>query len=208
MTKEFFDRAYSTTAQEAVVDLYNDWAATYDEDLVQSGYTTPKRCASALAAYLHDKAAPVLDFACGTGLSGAALAREGFTVIDGIDLSEGMLRSARKRDIYRRLVKADPNEAPRVEPGEYAAIAAVGALSPGAAPASYFETLVSRLAPGGLFVLSYNDHTLADADYTSRLERALTCGTVRERFREHGDHIVKLGSKSIVYVLEKLDAPA
>ena len=81
----------------------------------------------------------------------------------------------------------------------------MGAISPGAAPAAYVDMLLSALAPGGFLVLSYNDHTLPVAEYTSRLERAIGEGRVREQFREHGDHIEKLGSKSTVYVLEKLD---
>ena len=203
MSSKFFDRAYKTTEQSAVTDLYEDWAETYDADVTENGYVTPARCAKALAGQLSDASAPIFDFACGTGLSGAALAAEGFSVIDGVDLSDAMLEAARKRGIYRRLIKGDPNQPPPAAPGDYAAISAIGALSPGAAPAEYFDILLSCLAPGGLMVMSYNDHTLAQADYTSRLENALKQGLVTERFREHGDHIEKLGSKSTVYVLEK-----
>jgi predicted TPR repeat methyltransferase len=203
MTQSFFDKVYSTTAQDAVEDLYDDWAATYDDDVSGNDYRTPARCAAALAEHLPDRDAPILDFACGTGLSGAALAEAGFTAIDGVDLSEPMLEIARKRGIYRSLAKAEPGAPPDARPGDYAAIAAVGALSPGAAPPEYFETLLDCLAPGGLLVVSYNDHTLAEPAYTSRLEDAIARGAVRERFREHGDHIVKLGATSTVYVLEK-----
>ena len=67
--------------------LYDDWAAGYDADLEDSAYKTPGRVAEALSAALADKQAPVLDFACGTGLSGVALADAGFKVIDGADIS-------------------------------------------------------------------------------------------------------------------------
>ena len=203
MTSKFFDRAYRTTEQEAVKDLYEDWAETYDADVAENGYVTPARCAAALASQLADKDAPILDFACGTGLSGAALASQGYSVIDGVDLSEAMLDEARKRGIYRALTRGEPDQPPPAMPGDYAAISAIGALSPGAAPATYFEILLGCLAPGGLLVMSYNDHTLSDAAYTSRVADAIDTGAVDVRFREHGDHIVKLGSKSTVYVLEK-----
>lgn len=204
MTSEFFDRAYRTTEQGAVQDLYEDWAATYDKDVVENGYQTPARCAAALAAYLSPHDAPIFDFACGTGLSGAALASLGFSVIDGVDISQAMLDIAAKRGIYRSLRAVDPDAEPGLGAGQYAAVSAMGALSPGAAPAHYFDRLMAGLAPGGLMVLSYNDHTLTNPDYTDRVETALANGTVRERFREHGTHIEKLGSKSTVYVLEKL----
>ncbi|MGI9400642.1 MAG: class I SAM-dependent DNA methyltransferase [Rhizobiaceae bacterium] len=204
MNGKFFDRAYRTTKQNEVEDLYEDWAESYDTDLVENGYMSPARCAAALASCLSQRDLPIFDFACGTGLSGKAIADNGFSVIDGVDLSEAMLKTARKRGVYRNLSKVEPDEIPNVKPGDYAAIAAIGAISPGAAPAKYFDELLSCLAPGGLFVFSFNDHTLADRDYTSRLEQALEKGIARECFREHGDHIKKLGSKSTVYVLEKL----
>ncbi len=203
MANDFFEKVYHTTSQDAVETLYDDWAGTYDDDVTGNDYRTPGRVAEALAAHLPKRDMPILDFACGTGLSGAALAAVGFSVIDGCDLSEPMLETARARGIYRHLVKLEPDEAPNAAPGDYGAIAAIGALSPGAAPAYYLDILLARLAPGGLLALSYNDHTLAESAYTSRLERALETGTVAERFREHGDHLVKLGSKSTVYILEK-----
>jgi predicted TPR repeat methyltransferase len=206
MSDDIFKRVYATTEPAAVEGLYDEWAGRYDADVTAKGYVTPARCAAALSAHLPDRAAPILDFACGTGLSGAALAAEGFTVIDGVDLSGAMLEAARRRGVYRSLIKVAPDADLPAAPGDHAAIAAVGAVSPGAAPAHYLDRLLDALAPGGLLLLSYNDHTLAEPAYTDRLTRALDRGAVRERFREHGDHLTGLGSKSTVYVLEKTDA--
>jgi predicted TPR repeat methyltransferase len=201
---KFFERAYGTTKQDDIVDLYEDWAQSYDDDLRVNGYATPGRCAAALAGHLTPFDAPIFDFACGTGLSGAALAALGFTVIDGVDLSDAMLARALGRGVYRTLSRAEPEAAPALEPGAYGAISAMGALSPGAAPARYFDLLLDGLAPGGLMVFSYNDHTLVEPEYTSRVDQALADGRARELFREHGPHIEKLGSQSTVYVFEKL----
>ena len=205
MTRDIFKRVYATTDPSDVEALYDEWAGRYDDDVTANGYATPARCAAALATHLPDRGAPILDFACGTGLSGAALAAEGFTVIDGVDLSDAMLRAARARGLYRCLTKIAPDDPLPARPGDYVAIAAIGAVSPGAAPAHYLDMLLDCLAPGGLLLLSYNDHTLSDPNYTGRLERVLDSGVATERFREHGDHLVKLGSKSTVYVLEKRD---
>lgn len=204
MSENFFKRAYVTTEQGAVKDLYDDWAARYDDDVIENGYETPGRCAAALAAFLTPYDAPIFDFACGTGLSGAALASLGFTTIDGVDLSQPMLDIAAQRGIYRALTRTEPDADPGLTPGSYGAISAMGALSPGAAPASYLDLLVAGLAPGGLMVFSYNDATLARPEYTSTLEALLTAKTARQVFHEYGTHIEKLGSKSSVYVLEKL----
>ena len=204
MSSKFFEKVYETTNQGEVQSLYDDWADTYDRDVVENGYVTPARCAAALASVLDDRSAPIFDFACGTGLSGAALAEQAFTTIDGVDLSQAMLEIASRRGVYRALKRVDVDENPAPAPGEYAAIAAIGALSPGAAPAGFLDRLIDGLAAGALLVFSYNDHTLTEAEYTDRLAHHLDSGRIRILFEEHGDHIVKLGSKSTVYVAERL----
>jgi hypothetical protein len=45
---------------------------------------------------------------------------------------------------------------------------------------------------------------VAEPEYMDRLAQALDSGKAAELVREHGDHLVKLGSKSTVYVLERL----
>lgn len=58
-----------------------------------------------VVARLADPAADVLDAACGTGLVGAALARQGFTSVDGLDVSPRMITvgDARRAEIERHL---------------------------------------------------------------------------------------------------------
>ena len=203
MATDNFKRVYGTGDQAELHRIYDAWAETYDTDLLASGYVTPGRVARALAEFLHDKSAPVFDFACGTGLSGAALAAEGFTVIDGVDLSAAMLDRARDRSVYRHLRRIGEDEDPGLEPGQYAAITAVAAISPGAAPAAYLDRMIAGLAPGGLFAFSYNDQALEDEDYSTRLAAQIQSGAVRVLFEEWGDHFTGRGSHAVVYVLEK-----
>ena len=79
-----FDKPlWQPRSPEETKALYTDWAKTYDSDVTGAGYATPGRVARALAE-VADLTAPLLDFGCGTGLSGVALAAEGFTAIDGV----------------------------------------------------------------------------------------------------------------------------
>jgi len=52
------------------LDVYADWAESYDADVTERGYVTPARIAEALMPLLADDDRPVLDYGCGTGLSG------------------------------------------------------------------------------------------------------------------------------------------
>ena len=69
----FLDKVYAARDAASTRDLYDDWAATYDAEIGDNGYATPGRCAEALKQFSQDLSQPVLDFGCGTGLSGLAL---------------------------------------------------------------------------------------------------------------------------------------
>lgn len=204
MTNRFLDRVYSARNADETRNLYDDWAASYEAEVAENGYVTPGRCAEALAQHTDDATVPVLDFGCGTGLSGLALSLTGFTTIDGVDLSQEMLAKARDKNIYRMLTQIEPDSAIPGAPGDYAAIAAIGVIGAGAAPISTFDLIMKALAPGGKFVLSFNDHALDDPVNEGRLSEWCDCGAARLLFKENGPHLPARNIESTVYVLEKL----
>jgi SAM-dependent methyltransferase len=147
-----------------------------------------------------DARQPVLDFGCGTGVSGAALRDAGFSEIDGVDLTPEMLALARPKGLYRSLALIGPDAAP---PPGYATIAAIGVIGPGAAPLAVLDRLVAALPRGGRLGFSFNDHALEDPAYGAAVPAHVAAGTVRLAFEERGDHLPGIGVKSKVYVLEK-----
>ncbi|MEM9853990.1 MAG: methyltransferase domain-containing protein [Pseudomonadota bacterium] len=182
--------------------LYADWAPSYEADVTRMRYATPTRLAAALARFTPDKTVPILDFGCGTGLSGEALEAAGFEAIDGTDISPEMLEQARAKGCYRALWLGTPGEA-GARAGSYGAITATGVISLGAAPPEMLDTLLEALAPGGRLAFSYNDPTLADARFMAALDGALTSGKARQLFREHGPHLSEKVTGSDVIVLER-----
>ncbi|XP_057303360.1 ubiquinone/menaquinone biosynthesis C-methyltransferase UbiE-like [Hydractinia symbiolongicarpus] len=66
--------------------------------------------AQLLRSKVEDNEVKILDVACGTGLTGVALQNMGYKIIDGIDLSNEMLRKAKERNIYRNLKQCCINE--------------------------------------------------------------------------------------------------
>ncbi|MCP4820576.1 MAG: methyltransferase domain-containing protein [Shimia sp.] len=203
MTRKFLDNVYEHIG-EGVEAFYDKWAATYEAEVGENGYVTPTRCARLLAAHLPDLSAPVLDFGCGTGLSGLALRAEGLSALDGMDLSSEMLTKAYGKGIYRALQQIPDNAPPPFEAGDYAAIAAIGVIGPGAAPLDVFDTLTAKLTPGALLVLSFNDHALQDPTYEAKIATHVDNGTLRVLEQEHGQHLPARNINSTVYLTEKL----
>ena len=203
MQDTFLDKAYHLETTEDTQKLYNDWAASYDAEVSDNGYATPGRVAKAMREVLPETDMPILDFGCGTGLSGLALSLEGFTQIDGIDPNPEMLDLARDKNVYRTVTLMDINDDTPVAQGSYGVIAAIGVIGTGAAPASTFDLLMNALDRGGYLAFSFNDHALADREYTCRLNQWLDCGAARLLYKDYGPHLPKQNINSNVYVLEK-----
>ena len=203
MTDTFLDKAYDTTGIDATRALYARWAASYDAEISANGYATPKRCADALRAVTSDFDAPILDFGCGTGLSGLALSMAGFKTIDGMDLTQDMLDLAAQKQLYRALSLSDPDAPFPVQNGTYSAITAIGVIGSGAAPIEVFDMLLKALSSNGKFVLSFNDSTLKSPSFEGRIRENVSNNTARLLSEEYGDHLPGIDMKSKVYVLEK-----
>ncbi|WP_424977397.1 class I SAM-dependent DNA methyltransferase [Leisingera sp. S232] len=203
MIEKFLDKAYDLETQEATLEHYNQWAASYDAEIAENGYATPGRIAEALAQFQLDLSEPVLDFGCGTGLSGLALRRQGYDIVDGMEPSEEMLAQAREKGAYRKITRIDASSRKPIKRGTYRVITGCGVLGTGAAPPEVFDMIMHALPKGGLFTFSYNDHALADRAYTTKLIEWVDVGAARLLFQEHGEHLPGMNLKSTVYVIEK-----
>ena len=202
--KSLLDRAYTIENTEQAREFYREWADTYESELAENVYLTPGRCAAALAQFSQDQTAPTLDVGCGTGLSGKALNDAGFTTIDGSDLSNEMLEKARSRHkLYRDLWVTDLEDPFPFEEGRYAHIAAIGVIASSHAPANTIDAILAKLAQGGLFVFSLNDHTMQDPEFEARVAENIDAGMARLLFKEHGPHLEKFDMGSTVYVMQK-----
>lgn len=184
------------------VEVYRDWAGTYDADIGARGYATPGRIAQALSERVPLDT-PILDFGCGTGLSGLALRKAGFTRIDGTDITDAMVAEAEKKGIYNKLWVSEPGQQPAA-PGHYGAIVAAGVISLGAAPPEALGPLGLAVARGDLIVLSFNDPTLENGTYDAYLNRSIADGLFKQLSRIHGPHLEDMGMGSDVIVLERL----
>ena len=183
--------------------IYANWAARYDDDLAEAGYETPHRIAAALAK-LTTPDARILDFGCGTGLSGQALQIAGFKNLDGIDISAPMLNKAQIRNIYHMLWQGQPGEMTGVTAGQYDVIVAAGVVSLGAAPPETLSMIIDHLAPEGLIGLSFNDPTLDHGSYEAVLDQETSLDRVRTLSCTHGPHLRQQKMGSNVIVLQRL----
>ena len=201
--EDFLNKVYANTSDDTR-DLYAQWSTSYDQEVAENGYATPSRAAKALASHVEDLRTPVLDYGCGTGLSGMALRKVGFSNLHGIDVSKEMVKIANDKKAYQTLRVFDPDAEPPLKKGEFEIITAIGVIGIGAAPLTIFDTIISLLVPGGLFAFSLNDHTLADPAFEAKVSDSVDTGEAKLILREYGDHLPGAGLKSNVYILKIL----
>ena len=203
MDKAFLKKSYGLEKVDHTRELYRDWAASYDAEITENGYQTPRRCAEALARHLSDKSVKILDTGCGTGLSGLAFREQGFTNLYGNDLSQEMIDIALTRDIYQNLALVDLNNALDFEVGTYDVIAAVGVISVGHAPATAIAEIFDKLGEGGIFVYSINDASIAEGSFVAATDALLAREDAHLCEVHYDVHLPKIDMKSPVYVIKK-----
>ena len=204
MVKAFLKQSYGLESVDKTRALYRDWAASYDAEITENGYQTPRRCAEALARHCDNHQVRILDSGCGTGLSGIAFREQGFTNLHGNDLSNEMIAIAQSRDIYQSVQLVDLHNALDFAVGHYDVIAAVGVISVGHAPASTIAQMFDKLATGGIFIYSINDASIEDGSFTAATELLLARDDAHLCEAIYDEHLPKINMKSTVYVTKKI----
>ena len=178
------DRLYGARNLDELRSEYDRIASAYDAELVDAmGYRSPG-AVTAVAQRLLGPDARILDVGAGTGLLGVALAQVGFTKLDGLDVSPGMLAEAARRRVYRELRQAKLGDDLDYRSAAYDGVVAAGVLTTGHAPAACLDELVRITRSGGhvIFTLRADQEPPGFAEKIAELE-----GASRWELVERGD---------------------
>lgn len=143
---------------------YDEWAAGYDHDLKSIGYPGPTIIVNRVKKLLPNKNAKILDLAAGTGIVGEVFQEEGYTCVDGSDMSKTSLHIAEQKGVYERIFRCCMGqEKLDSEANVYDAITVVGCWS---IPinVSIFTEMNRVLKPGGYFVSCFRPDVWALQD--------------------------------------------
>ena len=150
--------------------LFDDWAPTYDHDLVNElGYVADAEACDRLIALIPNRQARILDAGCGTGLVGRRLQQAGYTQIHGSDYSEKMLDEALATGAYVSLAQHDLTQP--VETNElYDAAIAVGVFAFSVPSAEHLVNITCSLKPGGIALVTVNGKAWHEVDWPAQLD--------------------------------------
>ena len=154
MTNRPVEKSYQVKTPAQAQAAYDDWAETYEADLCAAGYRIPAMIASIFTRFVPQDAGPLLDAGCGGGIQIEPLVELGYGPFIGIDLSEGMLAVAAKKNLYEKLLPQTMGERLDFDDDAFAAVICAGVITPGHAPPHSLEELVRVTRPGGKIIFS------------------------------------------------------
>ncbi|HDN27228.1 MAG TPA: class I SAM-dependent methyltransferase [Thioploca sp.] len=163
---EILERLYTAESPQEIAEIYSQWAKTYDEGLNEgSGYVAPQWCLKLLEKYVPSKDVRLLDAGAGTGLFGQLLQQRGYRSVVGIDISEGMLEEARKKNAYTELHQKILGEPLGFPSDCFDATISVGVFSPAQGPSSAFDELIRITKPGGYIMFTLRHEFYEDSKF-------------------------------------------
>ena len=167
---------YESNGTDQLRERYDVWAADYDSDLGDLGWSAPQAAAAACARFASPDV-EVLDAGCGTGLVGLSLAAMGFSRIVGFDLSPGMLRRCAERGVYTELIEGSLLDPLPFDDGRFGSVVSVGVFTYGHVDGSAFGELAMVTAGGGHITITFRDDTVDQLGYRAEQQRLIDAGT-------------------------------
>jgi predicted TPR repeat methyltransferase len=148
----------SAASTDELMDVYDGWAARYDDELLgEWGYTSPQKAVDLLSESMKLSDLRVLDAGCGTGLVGSFLKVAGVPNITGIDYSSGMLAQAQEKRIYDALHLMDMNQSLDLASNSFDAVTCIGTFTSTHVKPDAVRELVRVTRPGGSVIFTVRD---------------------------------------------------
>ncbi|KAL4811331.1 S-adenosyl-L-methionine-dependent methyltransferase [Aspergillus unguis] len=199
--------ARNALSKEACMQMYDEWAASYNTDLADASqnYVAPILTAQAAIQIANNKTtATVLDAGCGTGLVGEALAKSGGLVIDGADLSPPMLKIARDTGVYRDLILADLTQPIDRPDASYDIVTCCGTFTRGhVGPDPALREFLRVVKSGGVVVATVLNEIWQSGGYKDEVEKLEKEGLAKVVSTEVKDYRKGAGDKATFLVLRK-----
>ena len=175
-SSEGLEHVYGARDSVGVREAYDEWATSYDAENVGNGYRIPGLAAAFFAQHVPHSSGPFMDAGCGTGLVGEALAILGYESLVGVDLSPEMLKFAGALDVYERLYEHDLGLRLPESDDSLGAVACIGSLGPGHAPASCLKEFLRVTRPEGKIILNVRHDTFVEQGLKAEIDALTNAG--------------------------------
>jgi len=203
-SKEILTRVNHLSDGASSCDLYDDWSQNYDAHLLDDfGYISPQIAAQTLAGRSAQRDVDIIDYGCGTGLVGEELIKLGFAIVDGVDISAGMLGQACDKGVYRNLLCGDLTTQIALDDAIYDVAICVGSMGAGHVGAEHVPELLRPLKSGGLFIITINSMHFAPEGFERAFRQLENTGQWQILLLEEFNYMTQLDRPGWLVLAEK-----
>jgi len=168
-TKNKVQWVYNSQNDQELAQRYNQWAKDYEKDLTETlGRPSREPIVDLTIKYVPTNA-QILDAGAGTGTMGQWLHEEGYRNLVGIDLSEGMLAEAKKKNVYTELSPMVLGKPLDFSTATFDAVTACGVFTYGHAPSSSFDELIRVTKPEGYIIFTLRPDFYESSDFKDKM---------------------------------------
>ena len=208
--------AYNVLTPEDSLELYAQWAPTYDKTFIEeTKYIYPAKIAQVLAKHMPaDRSFSVIDIGCGTGAVGAEIAKSlPLCMIDGVDISPEMLAVAASKvrsdgsKLYEDLHEADLTTSIHFAANHFDFFVSAGTFTFGHLGADELINALSVCRKGATIVAGVNKQHWEFNDFSSKITEAVNSKTITKPQYEEVDIYAEgsehFGDKALVVIFKK-----
>jgi len=172
---EILAGAYSLKNTADHLKYYSRIAEDYDTKFARNmGYIYPEEIAKNLLEIKSEISGKICDIGCGTGLVGECLKKADQTlVIDGVDLSQEMLKIAKNKKIYSNLYAVDLTADTYKIPTDYSAIISAGTFTHGHLGPEPIRKLLKHCKSNAQCFIGVNQVHFNEKCFSSFLDRMI-----------------------------------
>ena len=202
-SKKGLKDAYSLKTPKDNINLYKIWASSYDNDFAKKNdFRSPSLISNFFSKYSQSIDTPILDVGAGTGLIGKEMNANKELELDAIDISPEMLKAAKLKNCYSKIIEADLTKKLNIESDHYGAIVSAGTFTHGHIGPDALNELLRITKPNGLFIITIHSKFFTKSNFEQKFKdiQDLITNPVYHEESAYGNNPDKEHGKDTIFI--------